>query len=168
MLRQYRVLLASLVLVCITAGVLWAAVARPWHSPEQILARFYSYAASEDELMDPLILGGKKVVPVVVSKLIEPEMPRRRYAIAFLGNGRYAEALPVLKNILEEEREIDYVRADALEAIYRIDQQLGLTSARSYANRADRLGRMSEQILREPSRLEGHRSYLDALLGRPR
>lgn len=167
MSRTYWILFASIALVCITVGVLWAVVAMPWQSPEQVLARFYSYTAPEEELMDPLILSGKEIVPMVVSKVIQPDMPRRRYAIGFLGNGRFSEALPVLRNILEDEREKDYVRADALKAIYQIDQQLGIASAKLYADRSDGLGRISQQLLIEPSTATSFRSYLDALLGRP-
>lgn len=167
MTRPYRILLVSIALVCATVGVFWTAIVRPWQDPGQVLEEFYSYAAPEEELMDPLILGGKRIVPIVISKIASPDMPRRRYAIGFLGNGGYVEAIPVLRNIFEDEREKDYVRADALKGIYQIDPQLGLQYAKSYASRTDRLGNMSQWILRERSSMASRRSYLDALLGRP-
>ena len=45
-------------------------------------------------------------------------MARRRYAIAYLGLTGRVEAMPVLKRIVSNETEIDYVRGDALAALY--------------------------------------------------
>lgn len=51
-------------------------------------------------------------------------MERRRYAISFLGDGVYSEALPSLINIFNDNSEKDYFRKDALIAIYKINNDL--------------------------------------------
>lgn len=48
-------------------------------------------------------------------------MPKRTYAIAFLGEGRFVEALPLLEAIALDESEKFYFRGDALEAIFAIE-----------------------------------------------
>ncbi|BBE51359.1 hypothetical protein OYT1_ch1831 [Ferriphaselus amnicola] len=159
-----RVFFIVALLLFIMLGTLWMVTARPWQSNEQILEYFYSATASEEELMDPLILRGEEIVPMVISNVMRPDMPRRRYGIAFLGNGSYVTALPTLRSITEGE-EPDYIRADALEAIYRIDQQVGLSYARLYADREDWLGNVARQVIKEPSSIGSHRSYIEALLG---
>src|SRR5215203_4806639 len=57
------------------------------HDPNSALERFYSFKGMEEELMDMLILAGDDVVPLVLTEIENKEMPRRRYAIGFLGNG---------------------------------------------------------------------------------
>lgn len=163
---SYRAISVCIASTCTMATVLWMVATKPWQSPEQVLEQFYAHSAPEVALMDPLILRGKAVISIVISKVGTPDMPRRRYAIGFLGNERSIEAVPVLAKILEEEHERDHVRADALIAIYQIDRQRGLALAKAYASREDGLGRMSQQILRAPSAAANHRSYIDALLGR--
>lgn len=155
----------TIAILCILSAF-WAGAARPWQTPEEILDRFYSSASPEELLMDPLILGGKKVVPLVLVKVKLPDMPFRRYAIEFLGNGEYPEAVPVLDAILKDEREIDYIRGDSLVALYRIDQTLGIETAKTFADRQDYLGRMSQDVLAKSLRLAIRRSYFDAVLGR--
>jgi len=54
-------------------------------------------AKAEDQLMDPLLLAGDDVVPLVIDELPDKEMRLRRYAIGFLGNGRHTPALPASK-----------------------------------------------------------------------
>jgi len=44
---------------------------------------------------DPLILNGRRVVPLVIAELPNKNMRLRRDAIGFLGNGGYPEGLPV-------------------------------------------------------------------------
>jgi hypothetical protein len=69
---------------------------------------------------EPLEQEGARVVPLVIKEISNRAMPNRRYAISFLGEGRYAEALPVLERILSDPTEIEYFRADALLAIFEI------------------------------------------------
>lgn len=115
-------------------------------------------------LMDPLILAGARVVPAVIDAVADRDMPNRRYAILFLGNGRYRDALPRLADIVDDETEPDYFRGDALSATYQIDRERGVALAREHARREDYLGRIARDIARgthQPPK----RSYLAAVLG---
>jgi hypothetical protein len=102
---------------------------------------------AEDMLMDPLILHADLVKDRVIQDIKNSEMDKRRYAIAFLGNERIAEAIPSLLVILETEEEKDYFRADALESIFRIDPTRGLELAKSKVDRKDHLGRVARGLL---------------------
>ena len=135
-------------------------------SPESVLAEFYVYGGAEDQLMDPLILAGDGVVPLVIEKVKDKNMPRRRYAIGFLGNGSYRESLLVLQQILQDGTEKDYFRGDALQSIYQIDTQLGTDYAQKYQAEQDYVGRIAKEILAGDSSLNERRSYWDAWWGR--
>src|SRR5262245_36870293 len=105
----------------LSVSIYWFLVRSPYPTAEAALEAFYG-GEPRPECMQaaPLEWHGSKVVPLVVRDLPNKTMPRRRYAIGFLGDGRYPEALPVLEHILSDETEIYYFRADALLAIYRI------------------------------------------------
>jgi HEAT repeat protein len=134
-------------------------------SPESALSEFYVFRGAEDQLMDPLILAGDKVVPVVIERVNDRDMPRRRYAIAFLGNGSYRQAIPVLEQILQDRTEKDYFRGDALESLYKIDMQVGTNYAQKYQTENDHLRRTATKILAGDSSMKQRRSYWDAWLG---
>lgn len=135
-------------------------------SPEAALEAFYKNNGPEDTLMDPLILAGERVVPLVTKEVKNKEMPRRRYAIAFLGNGSYREALPVLQTIVQDSSEADYFRGDALISIYQIDETLGRELAQKYNGEENALGNVSNRVLTGDTELKGRRSYLDAVAGK--
>jgi hypothetical protein len=106
----------------IFATIVWWAFAQdPFRNPKDALQDFLTaHNRAEDQLMDPLILCGRRVAPLVIAEIQNKDMHRRRYAIGFLGNGHYSEALPVLEKILSDGSEIFYFRADALIAIFQI------------------------------------------------
>lgn len=135
-------------------------------SPEDALRQFYANDGPEDTLMDPLIIAGEKVVPLVLKEIQNKNMLRRRYAIGFLGNGSYKQALPVLEDILQDSSEKDYIRGDALHAIYMIDESLGNQYARRFINQTDYLGQISKRILSGDISLKERRSYSDAVAGK--
>ena len=130
------------------------------------MQKFYNNAGPEDTLMDPLILAGERVVPLVLDKVKDKNMPRRRYAISFLGNGAYKQALPALEGVLQDSTEQDYFRGDALRSIYQIDQSQGMRYAGTYKDEPGNLGKVSRDILAGEQHLLERRSYLDAWLGR--
>ncbi len=134
-------------------------------SSEDALKRFYDSNGPEDTLMDPLIKAGSAVVPLVLKEVKNKNMPRRRYAIAFLGNGSYREALPVLEAILNDPTEEDYIRGDALQSIYMIDQVRSKEFAQTYGKNEDYLGDVSRRIIKGDNQLNKRRSYLDAVAG---
>lgn len=150
-----------LILIILLIGVTSACGNQP-STPEEILERFYHNERPEETLKDPLILGGDRVVPLVIERVKDKKMPRRRYAIAFLGNGSYAQALPVLQTILHDSSELDYFRTDALHSIYQIDAALGLKYAQSYTNESNDLGESSRDLLSEKRFVRARRTYLAA------
>jgi hypothetical protein len=99
----------------------WLLARSPYPTPEAALGAFYNDEPRPECMQAaPLQHEGSKVVSLVIRDLSNKEMPNRRYAIGFLGEGHYAEALPVLEHILSDTTEIDYFRADALLAIFEI------------------------------------------------
>jgi hypothetical protein len=132
-------------------------------SPEEALSNFYSNDGPEDTLMDPLILAGDKVVPLVLEKIKDKTMPRRRYAIGFLGNGSYKQALPILESILRDETEEPYIRGDALQSIYQMDEASGLRFAQMYKGEPGHLGKISIDLLTDRIYLPPRRTFSDAL-----
>src|SRR5438552_648446 len=122
-------------------GLAWSHIEGPLRDPRAALDDFYSDAGrAEDQLIDPLVLNGRRVVPLVIEAVKDRCMPRRRYAISFLGSGRYREAVPVLEGILGDSSEIDYFRADALEALFQIDTSRAKAIALGHQSRTDYLG----------------------------
>jgi hypothetical protein len=162
MLKTLVALIGALGLACVAY---WAFAAGPLRAPEDALQDFYEAKdRAEDQLMDPLILNGRRVVPLVLDAVQQRDMDKRRYAIGFLGNGRYGEAIPTLEAILHDDSERDLFRGDALEAIWQMDPDQGLNWARQYQNREDYLGRIAMEILNGSDLVGGRRSYLEALL----
>lgn len=138
-------------------------------SPELALKSFYEREVAEDQIMDPLILAGPSVIPLVEKEIANPDMMNRRYAIGALGNLGSKAALPVLEKLARAKSEVDYIRCDALAAIGMIDHQEGLRVANSV--KGDELECLSEiagdkdyvQWLKSNAQ---RRTYFQALLGR--
>jgi hypothetical protein len=103
--------------------------------------------AAEDMLMDPLILAREEVVPLVIREVRNKNMPRRRYAILFLGNGSYKQALPVFEEILKDSSEDELFRGDASVAIFLIDETRGRKYAMDYSNDKTFLGKGQMTLL---------------------
>jgi len=119
---------------------------------------------AEDMLMDPLICHTRLVEARVIREIENPQMDKRRYAIAFLGNERISEALPVLDKIVYDGQEEDYIRGDALESIYLIEPEKGLEIANEFQGRMGTLGRFSKDLL-DGTYQEYRRTYWQALMG---
>jgi hypothetical protein len=144
-------------------GLWWAVAEGPLRNPEEALEDFYEARdRAEDQLMDPLILNGRRVVPLVMKELSNKDMRLRRYAIGFLGNGRYSEALPMLEAILNDGSEIYYFRADALKAIFQISQARAKELAPNFVNSQEYLGDVAREIVVGRNPILSERSYWDA------
>lgn len=143
---------------------LWRPVAEgPLRNPGEALEDFYEAKDRvEDQLMDPLILTGRSVVPLVLKELPNKDMRLRRYAIGFLGNGRYSEALPLLDVILNDESEIDYFRGDALRSIFQISQSRARELAPNFVNGQELLGEVAREIVAGKNPIYFERSYWEA------
>ena len=158
--------LKILVVIILGITLLWAISSGPLRDPEETLKDFYDgkYRA-EVQLKDPLILNGRRVLPLVLNALPKKDMLKRRYAIGFVGGGRYVEALPVLTSILIDESELNYFRADALKAIYQIDKSLSHKLAEQYTSEPDLFGEVAAQIINGKSPIYSTRTYWDAFIG---
>jgi hypothetical protein len=97
-----------------------------------------------------------------LKELPNKDMRLRRYAIGFLGNGRYSEALPMLEVILKDESEIYYFRTDALEAIFQISQTRAKELAPNFVNGQESLGEVAGVIVSGKNPISFERSYWDA------
>lgn len=157
-MAQNRMSIVEL-LICVSLGFLFISC----NNPKKALDQFYSYNGPEETLMDPLILAGEKVVPLVINSVKSREMPRRRYAIGFLGNGEYSQAIPVLEDILKDVSEKDFIRGDALISIYQIDASLGMKYAKQYENELGYHGDISREMISKTLTLPTKRSRSDAL-----
>ncbi|WP_144993647.1 hypothetical protein [Polystyrenella longa] len=113
--------------------------------------------------MDPLILCGEPVVPIVLSHIGDKELSRRFAAIQFLGNGRYSAALPILREILNDNEELSEYRAVALDSIFLIDKSSGKELAKEYAPLDDELGLISKHIEARGQSYFTERTYWQAL-----
>lgn len=133
--------------------------------PEKALYTFYTAESNEQtDLIDPLILAGRRVVPLLLKEIIRRDMPRRRHAIAALGNLGDWRAMPALEAILHDQTEQDFFRADALEAIALIDKDVGRYFAKQYADSESMyLAQVSKNIIAGGRDSLYRRSFFDAL-----
>jgi hypothetical protein len=149
--------------VVLALGLWWALAVGPLRDPHAAMRDFYEASErAEDQLMDPLILNGRRVVPLVIAEVSNKGMTLRRYAIGFLGNGQYRDAMPVLEQILADESERDYFRGDALEAIYRISPSRARELAPRHLEDQESLGRIAQDIAAGQSPVQWTRSYWQA------
>ena len=133
------------------------------HSSEKALVMFFNSNFAEDQLADPLILAGKKVVPRLLEEITKKDMPRRRYAIYALGQIGEPSAIPILESIMNDSSEADYIRCDALEAIALIDRGRGRLLANQYGKGIGGTCLIIVESILSNSSLE-HRSFFDALI----
>ncbi|WP_156464240.1 hypothetical protein [Afipia sp. Root123D2] len=98
-------------------------------------------------------------MPLVIAELPKRSMPRRRYAIGFLGDGGYREALPALEVIAKDRTELDYFRGDALLAISQIDLHLAQRLAGEFADATGHLGPVVQVVLQGGSALKARNDH---------
>lgn len=152
-----------LVITLIGAAGLWAYQRIPQSAAESLTQFYTAKDLAEDQIMDPLILAGDKVVAPLMNEVRKKDMPQRRYAIRALGNLRNPISMPALHAILDDPTEKDYFRCDALRAISLINIEYGIRAAQSYqTNTSSCLAKASEEVLSRQVSLD--RNYLQALL----
>ncbi|WP_210283261.1 HEAT repeat domain-containing protein [Massilia sp. Dwa41.01b] len=118
--------------------------------------------------MDPLILAGGGVVPILEKEVMDPKMPNRRYAIGALGNIRHRSSIPVLTRLAKMESEEDFIRCDSLIAIGMIDDREGLRVLNSVKGSGLQCfpDATNESSYRQWLRLSApERTFFEALLG---
>jgi hypothetical protein len=133
--------------VAVAVPALWLFTVGPMRDPASTLKDFYQGEdRSEEQLCDPLILVGPRVVPLVIADLPKKGTPRRLYAIRFLGNGHYSRALPVLEQLLEDDEESAAFRVEAFKAIDQISAERARQLAPVYGYGRDQLARVAAAI----------------------
>lgn len=138
----------ALVLLLVLLGGLWVFLQGPFQDPADAMRDFLDGRGRfEDQLTDPLVLAGPRVRPLVLSAIADREMKRRRYALSYLGCAGHALAREPLLRILSDETERDYFRADALEALWRLDRTEGHALALTYRSHEDLLGQTAERLI---------------------
>jgi hypothetical protein len=141
-----NILMATPVVV-VAAATLWVFMVGPIRDPQSALTDFYEGEDRfEEQLCDPLILVGPRVVPLVIADLPKKGTPRRLYAIRFLGNGHYLRALPVLQQLLADEEEKIAFRVEAFKAIYQVSPDRARQLAPVYGYGHDQLARVAADI----------------------
>ena len=131
----------------VAAATVWVFTVGPMRDPESAMRDFYGAEDRvEEQMCDPLILVGPRVVPLVIADLPKKGTPRRLYAIRFLGNGRYARALPVLQQLLADDEEDLAFRVEAFRAIYQISPDRARQLAPVYGYAKDKLARVAAAV----------------------
>ena len=133
--------------LAVAVAAWWTFTVGPMRDPLGALRDFYEGEdRREEQLCDPPILAGPRVVPLVIADLPKKGTARRLYAIRFLGNGRYSRALPVLQQLLGDDEEGDAFRVEALRAIYQISSHRAGQLAPAYGYGHDQLARVAVDI----------------------
>lgn len=114
--------------------------------PNTALAQFYASEGPECTLKLPLQEATPEVIPLVAEAIRDPRMPKRRYAIGYLGDVGASEATEQLQAILENGAEADYFRADALIALQAIDQSRAGTLSRKHLSELGLFGEVARSI----------------------
>ena len=156
-----RIVAATVCGLTLIGSIAWARAKGPLRPPEEAFREFLQAEAAEDQLTDPLVLAGPRVQPLVSAAIVDPALPRRRYAIGYLGCAGYKPAAPALRAIVLGESEHDYFRADALQALWQLDRAEGRKLASRYVGRPDHLGAVASGLL-GGSWVPSCRTWLDA------
>lgn len=157
-----------LVITAVAAAFAYARFARVPASPELALKLFFEREVAEDQIMDPLILAGPPVVPLLLREVTNRDMPNRRYAIGALGNLGTKAALESLVKLSRDTSEDPDIRCDALLAVGMLDPAEGLRIATSINSKElDCLWNVADHAayLNWINTGAPRRTYLEALLG---
>ena len=158
-------LIVLAVLLALAGG--WVFLEGPLRDPADAMNDFLNGGDRfEDQLTDPVVLAGPRVRPLALSAVADREMKYRRYALAWLGCAYYKPARERLHQILYDESEKDYFRADALEALWRLDRDHGRELARTFLSREDFLGQTAVKLIETGQPWAECRSWVAALTAR--
>jgi hypothetical protein len=82
---------------------------------------FLNQSVSEEYLQDPIKEAGGAIGPLLSASISNRKMKFRRYAISALGEIDYRPATPVLRSIVFDRSEPDYIRDDAQEVLTKFN-----------------------------------------------
>jgi hypothetical protein len=101
-------------------------------SPSKAITEFHTRECAEDQIIHPLIIAGKKVIPLLKEEIKNKKMDKRGYAILAIGKIGGKDDLNFLNEILFDESEDSTIRYDALLAIFLIDIEYSKKMAESF------------------------------------
>ena len=102
-----------------------------YNCPKRAFDAFKNRDCAEDQIIHPLIVCGKKIVPLLIDEINDKNMNKRGYAILALGHIGDSSALPALKQILYDQNEKYFIRYGAIRAIAMIDTDYAKNIARN-------------------------------------
>ena len=155
-------------LLVMAGCVSFLAIRGVFRSPQAALAAFVAPRprTAEDQLGDPLILTGRRAVPLVSAAIADRSFPNRRYAIGYLGGTGDPRAIPALERLVTDSLETDYIRADALESLACISSAKADSLAIPLLKASRTLSNAASQVFDGPFCSLSKRTFWDALLAR--
>jgi len=134
-------------------------------SPSKAITEFHTRECAEDQIMHPLIISGKKVIPLLRKEIKNKKMDKRGYAILAIGKIGGKNDLNFLKEILFDESEEYSIRYNALLAIFLIDIEYSKKLAESFIDEdIKEIPKLSKNILefdKESDKMSMLKSLLD-------
>jgi hypothetical protein len=100
----------------------------------------------EQGLSNPLIRTGKPMVNAICNAIQNRNMKYRRYAIVALGPISDSIAIITLTKILKDSTELECIRGDALQAIYKINNKTGKYYSEQFKNTNNYLNQIWHKI----------------------
>lgn len=134
-------------------------------SPSKAITEFHTRECAEDQIIHPLIIVGKKVIPLLKKEIKNKKMDKRGYAILAIGKIGGKNDLNFLKEILFDESEEFSIRYNALLAIFLIDIEYSRKLAESFIDEdIKEITDLSKNIIefnKENDKMSMLKSFLD-------
>jgi len=94
-------------------------------APSDVIKRFEQYKGPEETQADILLIAGPRIIGELEDYVKNPGKQKRRYAIAAVGRLGGKKAIPLLEAVALSGSEPEYLRKDALLAIFLVDPGYG-------------------------------------------
>lgn len=162
--RERLVIAATAILVVLALFFGPKVVSRMRARTEGVASRAFGGVDTVGEAASILeILGEDASDERLIAAIQDPDMPGRRLAIEFLGEGGYGDSLPVLEKIVRDRGELTDHRVAALEATYLIARHRARDLALEF--RSDpRLGETCRIVLEDEMQIRQRPSRVKILL----
>jgi hypothetical protein len=126
--------------------VLGMTLLRP--TPTQALRQFHTREdIAEDQIACPLVLAGPAACPLALREVRSRKGVNWRYAFLALASLRCRDAVPYLDKMMRDETEKEFLRVDALETLWLIEDPPPEAYARSLAARRGTLGMFAKWLV---------------------
>ena len=115
---------------------------------------------------DVLILAGRRPEDIAIRALRDTGSQKRRYIMVYLTAIHSVKAVPILKLIVADTKEPDYIRFEALQALRSLDTASASCLAANVSNTGGMHGELGSDIVRKRARPPRVRTFMDAFLYR--